>query len=159
MSRPSLPAIIIVGLLSGGLGACQGVPRQITDEPEDGADFSAEEQQLVEARKLKIGFTEEQVIDAWGEPALKREQSHPDGSLQIWTYTRVVAVTHYRMTRHYNEERKDWDYREEPVEVLKELVTRQATFRQGKLLEWSLNPAAMVFPGSGEVPTGVETVR
>lgn len=84
MSRLAL-LLCSIALLAG----CASTPEQrISRQPADFNQLTPAQQQKVRAGQVDVGFTESMVWLALGEPARKLERVAPEGTVQVWVYTR-----------------------------------------------------------------------
>jgi len=81
---------ILLLCLLGGLTACSTPQRRIQKNPELFAGFAPEEQDLIRAGQVELGFSPDMVRLARGNPSRRSLRITPDGEIEVWRYIRTV---------------------------------------------------------------------
>jgi len=76
-------------VLLGAL-ACAGADSRIADEQDVFDTYPPEVQERIRAGEVAVGFTEEQVLMAVGEPDRRTQVTSEDAVAEIWTWTKSV---------------------------------------------------------------------
>lgn len=79
----NLPALGLAALLAAG---CSSVSSRISSHRAAFDSWPAEVRQKIEAGRIDVGFTPEQVAVAMGEPARKYTRTTKDGAEDVWSY-------------------------------------------------------------------------
>lgn len=77
-------------------------------------------QRSIRAEQVRVGFSREAALLAWGEPTLRTNWQTPDGPVEIWVYR-------YRAVSTYSAARDSVEY-------------RRLKFREGKVTSVEFSP-------------------
>lgn len=86
MKRLLHPVCIILCLLSSCISSPQA---RIDQEREQFKRYSAHEQYLIRKGQIEVGFDQEQVRMAWGDPQKHRQDTTAKGTSLVWEYTEL----------------------------------------------------------------------
>lgn len=84
MRRGGLPWLLLAAL------ACASPASRIADNQEAFDAYPPEIQEKIRAGEIAVGFTEEQVVMALGEPDRKSQITGEDGVVDVWTWRKSV---------------------------------------------------------------------
>ena len=84
--------LVFLVLVMGGLAGCAGPEARIKKNPELFARLTPEQRALVKAGKVAIGFDEDMVKLAVGEPDRKWVRTDAEGTSEVWSYTTWESV-------------------------------------------------------------------
>ena len=68
-------------------GCVIGPKERIEQQSERFNRYSAQEKYLIRQGQIEVGFDQEQVRLAWGEPQRSRQETSAKGTLLVWEYT------------------------------------------------------------------------
>ena len=68
-------------------GCVTGPKERIEQQSERFNRYSAQEKYLIRQGQIEVGFDQEQVRLAWGEPQRSRQETSAKGTLLVWEYT------------------------------------------------------------------------
>jgi hypothetical protein len=84
MKTSSLLALLMLGLVMAG---CASPDRRIEKAPEIFAQLTPEQQELVRQGNVAVGFSEDAVRLALGQPDRKWTRTDAGGTHEVWSYT------------------------------------------------------------------------
>lgn len=95
-----LPACVALLALTG----CEstGVSARIQEKSAAYAALSPEQQKLVKAGEIEIGFTSDMVYMSLGKPSEVENKDTPDGSVAMWTYKKYYPTQAVRVSLTQN---------------------------------------------------------
>ena len=105
-NRKLLTALALVGTLL--LAACSTVESRIRDNPEAFARLTADQQVLVKAGQVALGFRSEAVKLALGDPDRVSTRTDADGVATIWRYVTYEANGRPLYSGYYHFGRRGW---------------------------------------------------
>lgn len=88
-----LPISLVVAFVLLALAGCSSPASRIKKEPEAFARLAPEQQELIKQGKVALGFDQEMVKLALGDPDRVRTRLDSTGKTEVWHYT-----THYTDT-------------------------------------------------------------
>ena len=131
-------AIILFFLLSG----CETLSSRLERNIEALHSLPQPHQDLIRQGQIQVGFTPLEIYLAWGAPDHKAITENTKGSLETWIYTVTRSETYYRQRRLYNQTIDRWEYIENPYQIHREYVTKEAVIIDGHLDSFTLSPSA-----------------
>jgi hypothetical protein len=103
VSFAALVAIVV-------LGGCATPATRIKANPEVFARLTAQQQALVQAGQIALGFDSEAVKLALGDPDRVAVRTDADGETQIWHYVSYEAEGRVLFTGYYHVGRRWWGW-------------------------------------------------
>lgn len=82
----TFPSLITAGALLLVVAGCSTVDSRISKHEAAFSQWPPAVQQQVRAGQVGVGFTQEQVEVALGEPSRTFTRTNPDGTTQVWVY-------------------------------------------------------------------------
>ena len=84
------PLQILVCAALCGFSACVSSPQaRIDEDPALFKSYSAHQQYLIRKGQIEVGFDQDQVRLAWGNPQRTRQDTSAQGTQLIWEYTEL----------------------------------------------------------------------
>ena len=84
------PLQILVFATLSGFSSCVSSPQaRIDEDPALFKSYSAHQQYLIRKGQIEVGFDQDQVRLAWGNPQRTRQDTSPQGTQLIWEYTEM----------------------------------------------------------------------
>jgi outer membrane protein assembly factor BamE (lipoprotein component of BamABCDE complex) len=78
--------LILIGVLAAGLAGCSTPQARIARNPEIFARLTPAEQETIKKGEVSVGFDQEMVKLALGEPDRVRSRTDATGKSEIWSY-------------------------------------------------------------------------
>ena len=104
-------ALVMAGLVAALVGAgCASPAARIRANPEAFARLTPEQQALVQAGHIALGFSEEAVRLALGDPDRLAVRTDADGQTAIWHYVTYEADGRMLFTGYYHTGRRWWGW-------------------------------------------------
>lgn len=100
----------LAALTALALGGCSTPSTRIKANPEVFARLTAQQQALVQAGQIALGFDFEAVKLALGDPDRVAVRTTADGETTIWHYLTYEANGHVLFTGHYHTSRRWWGW-------------------------------------------------
>jgi outer membrane murein-binding lipoprotein Lpp len=105
-------SLLTVAALLGALllAGCSTVESRIKDNPDAFARLTAEQQALVKAGQIALGFRSEAVKLALGDPDRVATRTDADGVATIWRYVTYEAEGRLLYSGYYHSGRRGWGF-------------------------------------------------
>lgn len=109
--KASARILMVVTLTLGGLVAgCSTPATRIRANPEAFARLTAQQQTLVQAGQIALGFDREAVMLALGEPGRVTVRTEAERETIVWHYLTYEADGRILFTGHYHTSRRWWGW-------------------------------------------------
>lgn len=82
----TVPSLLLLGLIAAVFSACSSPDSRIKDHQSTFSQLSAEDQGKIRGGHVDIGFTEEMVTMALGEPDRRYTRTTAQGTTDVWAY-------------------------------------------------------------------------
>ena len=84
--------ILVCAALCGFSGCVSSPQARIDEDPALFKSYSAHQQYLIRKGQIEVGFDQDQVRLAWGNPQRTRQDTSAQGTQLIWEYTELQPV-------------------------------------------------------------------
>jgi len=110
MKSKSLRCFLAAAVAAAFLAGCSTVESRIKDNPEVFNRLSPEQQTLVKAGQIALGFQSDAVKLALGDPDRVSTRTDADGVATVWHYLTYEAHGQILFTGHYHYGRRGWGF-------------------------------------------------
>lgn len=79
-------ALVVLGFLAAGLCGCSSPDSRIKEHASTFNRLSSEDQGKIRGGKVEVGYTQEMVLMALGEPDRRYSRTTSEGTSEVWAY-------------------------------------------------------------------------
>lgn len=108
MKTTMIAVLCAAAFVAGGLSGCSTTSTRIRHNPKAFARLTPEQQSMVQAGHVGLGFSMEAVRLALGDPDRVSTTTSQDGQSTVWHYASYEAAGHLLFTGHYHAARGWW---------------------------------------------------